>query len=439
MNTSLNQSLARALNISTESVDVDINIGSDAVTDEDGAVVSPLAPATDEPIVEAQETELAEEAGEIEDTDESIEEADSDVETLESIYQHLSNTLDSGGLDTVSYEMFNLTMDHIYRKYDISAQDVLPSMESYGDDQLGNTEISMERVKDTLKTVKQGAGNFLKKLWFKIKQFIANAATLNLTMGKRVAAIKKKAQSMSNENVTTGEIELYSAKKLHIDGKVPSKNDIIKNYDQTGVGLSKLSSVSNEYFNSLSNIISEMLQKKHNDENKLPSGERSEKAIMELNKFLTFQNAKYEVVGDGSKIRRTKLKFKTTPFSSGEGNVNRKVEALTPSEVYTICNKIETNLTAIGKMSKEFSKGSLEKQVVQLSDQVGPLPGKDELSEAHAGSSDEAIKEMRTEIRLALTAHGKVLNYMNNVNKAMMDYCVQSMQSYSKSEKADNE
>ena len=115
---SLAQSLARSLNTRTslESVDVDVNIGKDAILDEDGATVSSVAPATDEPIIEAQQTELAEEESDMGDTETSADEAEDDIETLESIQSTLENTLYRGGMDTVSYEMFGITMNHIYRK-----------------------------------------------------------------------------------------------------------------------------------------------------------------------------------------------------------------------------------------------------------------------------------------------------------------------------------
>lgn len=400
----LSQSLARALNVSTESVDVDINIGNDAVVDEDGAAVSPLSPVTDEPIIEAQETELVEESSGIEETADNLEETEGDIETLESIQTKLIDANTNGGLDSVSYEMFNITMDHIYRKHGITASNVFPSMESFGEDRVGQTELSMEKVGETIKTFKSGAANFLKEMWFKIKQFVTNVIKLNFSMKKRIEAVIKQADK-AGDNSGAGEIKLYSANRLHIGGKIPDKSQIISAYADTTTGLQSLGGAMHDYFAAVS-LAQQYAMKGETDFNEyLGTLSAQAETQIKLAERLRFQDAKLvgkSTAKDGSVSGIT---LETTPGPKGD---DAKVKPLSPAEVKTVCKNMLNSLDTIKKLGDQYSNKKLEKDIT--------------------GDADKTPKEVKSAIKDAMRTHGRVINYMNSVNKGMLDYCVQSLQ-----------
>lgn len=425
------QSIARALGttttLSTESVDVDINIGNDAVVDEDGAIVSPLAPMTDEPIIEAQETDIAEEVGEVEETSDEIDSAEGDIETLESIQLQLEKSLTGEGLDTVSYEMLNIAMDSIYRKYGISASAVMPSMESFGEDRHGQTEISMEKVKDTLKSVKDGAVEFLKKLWFQIKQLAKNLVTLNFSMDKRLTALGKAASDPSLKAATGGKIKLHSAKKLVVDGRVPNKAVIIDYYAQLTTFCQKFGTIMEDYLSSFVRDLDIKQEWDKGGSTKLVdkvTGVVTDFSRLESN--LHFQNPKFVKTefgrGEGKSVVPG-IKLVSTP---NEGELNAEVDALTASEIQTVVKSIKLNIVNMKRIADLTDKKEIEKTVL-------------ELAKEHADSevsSVEMTKQVRKALKDAISVHGKFLSYVSSVNKAMGAYCAQSLDSLKKSGKA---
>ena len=439
-------SLARALNTTTsmEDVDVDINIGEDVMEDEildvDGAAVSPVAPATDEPIIEAQETELQSDNVEIVAADDEIEEADGDVETLESIQLVLQNSLanEGVGLSIVSYEMLNINMDHIYRKYGISSALVMPSMEAFGGDQKAQTVVSLEKVSDTLKTIGESAKEMLKKLWFKVKQFIVNLLTLNLSIQKRVNAVEAKAKEVGDDS-KRGEIKLYSGNRLHIGGKVPPKRDILSNYAKVVEGNVKLVSVASSYLDTfvktVANVINNQTVTVSQDQGKIYDAVRAPLGYYNLNGNFAFQDAKFVkgiLDGRGGNEGDPGLKFQTTKAPDrGQDSEGYKVEPLTCSEIQDVCSKLTISIKGLADMGKLHTHGEIEKLIVELVDytQTKGIKG---------GSTVEAINNIplansvQKAIRHALNAHTKVINYVNSINKAMLDYCVQSLGAYSK-------
>lgn len=429
---SLAQSLARSLNTRTslESVDVDVNIGKDALLDEDGATVSSVAPATDEPIIEAQQTELAEEESNMGDTETSADEAEDDIETLESIQLALENTLHRGGMDTVSYEMFGITMDHIYRKYGISSSNVLPSMESFNYDNHGQTVVSLEKVRASLGAISESVGQLIKKLWFQLKNFVTNMVKMNFSQTKRVQAILNKAKTI-NDTRTTGDlpmIKLHSANKLHINGKIPNKAVVIKSFDSTALALSQLETISKSFFDTITSDIDAGLRSRH-----VEGGEKYISSELvpftKLNDRIIFQDAKFELKNEDSKVFSTGVKLATTKMEKrGDDSDDYKIVPLTSTEVERVCNKLLDSITAVNVLSKYATTGSLEKKVIALSSFVGPSSKKANkaLSESVDVDKDE-IKGLRIRLKLAISTHGKLLNYISGINKAMTDYCVQSL------------
>lgn len=436
MSTSLAQSLARTLNIQTslESVDVDINIGQDAIVDEDGAAVSPLAPLTDEPIIEAQETELAEEENEINDTESEADDADADVETLESIQIALESAIDRGGLDTVSYEMFGLTMNHIYRRYGISSANVLPSMESFNEDALGQTEISMEKVKQTLSAVAEGASQLIKKLWFQFKEFLKGMFTFSVSLRKRAEAVHKRAVAAKDNTPPADQIKLYSARHLTIDGKVPQKSALISAYDKATKGTLSLTDVLKIYIDANSDLIREAVDNDGMDVTKFDTlntkVEQAGKRFMDLQSMFVFGNVEFESTlfgGENNKhaVAGIKIKYDKAP-ERGADSDNYKVDALSPDEVRNICNNIVKCCNEIDEISKLYTKSNLEKSIIRLSDTKDKKAGGDK------GDSKTNRKEIKKAVRALIGTQGKIVRYVTNTNKAMLDYCAQSLQATTK-------
>lgn len=430
------QSIARALNttttLSTESVDVDINIGNDAVVDEDGAVISPLAPMTDEPIVEAQETALVEEVGEVEETSEEIDSAEGDIETLESIQLHLEKSLTGEGLDTVSYEMLNIAMDSIYRKYGITAAAVMPSMESFGEDRHGQTQVSMEKVTDTLKSVKDGAKEFLKKLWFQIKQLAKNLITFNFSMEKRLNAMAAAAKGIPG-NVSAGDIKLYSAKRLLVKGKLPAKNELIRDYDDIVAASKDYGQRMGNYIQTFVENQALILRSDKDNSDQMAKVRESANALAEpfgkLTDMLVFQDAEIVVTTFGrgeDKSVFPGIKLKTAP--APEGEVSNTIAPLSPAEIIAMTAKIKTANANFKAMADTTNNKSVEKLILELA-------GKD----AEHFETVKATREVKKAIKDAISVHGRMMSYFNGVSKAMSDYCAQSLSAYknSKTDKGD--
>ena len=433
MSKTLAQSLARTLGVvSTESVDVDINIGNDAVVDEDGAVISPLAPATDEPIIEAQQTELSEEETGIAETSDDLDDADTDTETLESIQLILEKSMEHGGLDTPSFEMFNITMDHIYRKYGLSAAQVMPSMEAFGEDKLANTQISMEKSMASAKSIAEGAKELIKKLWFQLKKFILNLVKLNFSMKKRIEAVMKKADSM-DKTAASKEIKLYSAKHLLIDGKVPAKATIISAYDDAVGGTQKLNTSMSTYVAGSIKFIAVAAQSKGKMEVTtikplLDANTNHIASLVTLNKLFPFQNAKFSSVdfgSDGASFNLAGVKFdKAQAPERGADSDAYKVDALSPTEVISICKQLLISVSKLNELNDRYTSKELEKKIVELSDL-------DESSSDHK----KELKQIKRATKALVTTNAKVSSYLSSVNKAMLDYCIQSLNTVDKAPK----
>lgn len=440
MSNSLAQSLARKLNttssLSMESVDVDVNIGKDAIVDEDGAALSPLAPATDEPIIEAQQTELAEEEAEIDSTENEAEVTDSDIETLESIQLHLTKSLEHGGLDTVSYEMFGLTMDHIYRKYGIDSQDVLPSMESFSNDAMGQTTVSMEKVGNTLRTIKEGAVQLLKKLWFQLKKFLSNLKNLGFGLKKRAQALSKQAAAMDS-GATGSEIKLFSAKHLLINGKLPDHGALLKTYRGMVDGNQSMKSLLGNYINSVNSMVGYALASKadsESDNEKVAAAmNRSSEDLTSLNKSLVFKDAKFEIVKiegkDKSELQLMSVKFKANKAPErGTDSEGYKINPMSAGEVKEVANLVVKSVDDIEELLKVSNKSELEKNIIKLSDT-------DESSEK---LNKAKIKMAKKAVRTLIALQGKYIGYINTTNKAMLDYGIQSLQAAKKGKNVDN-
>ena len=423
--------LARKLNTTTslESVEDNVNIINDEILDVDGAAVSPVAPATDEPIIEAQETELQVESTAITAVDDEILETNTDVETLESIQLVLQNSLanEGVGLNTVSYEMLNINMSHIYRKYGIDSKRVMPSMEAFHGDNRVITTVSLEKVSDTLKTIGEGAKELLKKLWFKIKQFMLSLVTLSFGMKKRVAAISKKAESLDKNSEST-DIKLYAGNRLHYDKKVPEKKELIDRYKMTSSGLEQMVDFGDK-----------VLERKTITDQEVQSyWQGLVHGIGRVDKHLAFQDAEIVINKNEDKTKPHDYKFVTNAPSPerGQDSANYTVKSLSPSEIIDVCDAIEKSLEALEKYGKTYKNAKVENLVEDLAAMDLSKPdaeGETPLFGMDTKTTHAYVTKM---IKNILLMHSKFINYINTINKAMLDYCAQSLSTHTKAEKA---
>lgn len=137
-----------AQSLGLESVDLDININE--------------ADAAEE--LAQSQVEVMESVAELETTTDNMETVSDDVESLESLIAVLKGTIDKHeGLDAVSAEMYHIAVDGIVGKYGFGANQILPSMESFGNSPYQNTVVSMEnseglvqKLKNMLRRLKDG-------------------------------------------------------------------------------------------------------------------------------------------------------------------------------------------------------------------------------------------------------------------------------------------
>ena len=421
----LAMALARSLKTTTslESVDdSDVILTSNELRDEDGAAVSPLSPVTNEPIIEAQETELQHDVTEISDGETEIDSQTADIETLESIQNVLSKSLTdvNSTMTNVSYEMLNINMDHIYRKYGITSAAVMPSMEAFNGDVEGSVTVSMERVKETINTIGLGAQAALKKLLHTIKNFILNVIKFNFSMLKRIDAVSAKAKEV-NYNSELEQFILHSGNKLNVKGKVPDKLEMSKYYLNTAGANDLLSQAFEAYFKCLVEVRQYMRSNK--EETKSEDIIAKVEEIMaktnggfnRIDRYLTFQDAEFITVQKG--LNKAVLKFKTSPSPErGQDNADYKITPLTCDEIVNACTLIKESCEDLKTLSGVYSVKDLEKNILNDERELRDKMNSNKLDDV----SNDLIKQ-------GIMVHSKVISYVNTINKAMLDYCVQSL------------
>lgn len=216
-----------------ESVDIDINVADSANTDDNGALLSPVE-SDGELNVEAQQTEIVEDSNEIESDVEDVEESMTDTETLESLYFALERSLNRGGLDTASFEMVNITVDHIMRKHGIGANDLLPSMESFSSDARAQTIISMEKIGEIAKNIKNTVADFIAKIWTKIQRLFKSIAGLfNNKLAKRAKAISEKTKSSEDHFRKGKKVQVLNSHYL-VSGSGITASGVVKGIETFG-------------------------------------------------------------------------------------------------------------------------------------------------------------------------------------------------------------
>lgn len=442
----LSRTIAKNLGVKTslEDFDVDVNIGTtETEVDENGAQLSPVT-SSGELTPEAAEVEVTEEVQETEELDEQGEELEEDVETLESLKLVLEKSLSQGGLDTVSAEMFNITLNTVLGKHGIKTTDVVPSMEDFGDNRYHSTQVSMEKVGEALKSFGQGVKNVLKQIWQQVKKLVFTIVqAFKGGLVKRAEALKAKAHTARKEGWVSKEkqIKLYAASKLENEGKVGNLKELSDNFVKL-VGAYK--NMTDSYKNLAERGIDEVLTKSGKGINVQQTwaelvktdvlGEikstgfgpfKSQEALVKAP--LYFGNAVIELNVETGKVKLTK-ENKLSRANEGESQM---AATMSLSDILQVCEVVGKVKDTLSSLEGVYNNKALEKKVTEIADAK---------SKAQADAADDAKTPALTGeqaagmFRAFISFGGQMASHLSGVNKAMLDYAAQSMSQYSKKE-----
>ena len=215
--------LFQALGMEDDAPNVQVNID----TDEGGMPLDDVT-AEGEPTPEADAAEMEADAAEIAADDEQIEELEEAQETLESYLIAMESAQKNGGLTDDAAQIMAIGLESIMGKYGYDAQEVgMASLESWGDNRSNKTTVSMEGIRDTLRTIWEAIVKKIKELFKKITDFyhknIGGAARLK----RRAEGIRKKAKkergTPKDKTITPG---LF--RSLNLAGKVPEGKELVE-------------------------------------------------------------------------------------------------------------------------------------------------------------------------------------------------------------------
>lgn len=440
----LSRSIAKNLGVKTslEDFDVDVNIGTtENEVDENGVQLSPVT-SSGELTPEAAEVEVTEEAQETEELDQQGEELEEDVETLESLKLVLEKSLTQGGLDTVSAEMFNITLNTVLGKHGIKTTDVIPSMEDFGDNRYHSTQVSMEKVGEALASIGKGVKNILKEIWQQVKKLVFTIVqALKGGLVKRADALLAKAKTAEKEGWTPkeGQIKLYAASKLENEGKVASPKELGEMYDKY---IFAYKNMTTSYKELAERGIDEVLNKSDNSVSiaetwgKLVKTElveeiresgfskfKSEKAIVAAP--LYFGNARVELNVDNGKVKLVK-ENKLSRANEGESQM---ANVLTLQSIKQVCEGVVKVKDILSTLEGVYNNKALEKKIAEIAEaktKAGMPP--EEGKQAGALTPEQAAGMFRSFVSFG----GQMAEHLNGVNKAMLDYAAQSLNTYSK-------
>lgn len=444
-NFNLSRQIAKSLGVATslEDFDVDVNIGTnpDTEVDENGAQLSPVT-SSGELTPEAEQVEVSEEVQETEEIADESEELEEDVEALESIQLILKNSLSQGGLDTVSVEMFNLTMDKILNKHGIASKDLVPSMEDFGDNRYHATQVSMEKVGAALKSFKNGAIDVFKQLWqnlkkmvFKIIQFFKGG------VAKRADKLIEKANAAKTNHFIAKEkqIKLYAANKLEINGKVPGLAEITKKYEAAvkahtkySANYAKVVADGIEALNAMGGAESATFDFVKAVDNSFAScynivHKKLEKAVFDLglgNAVIAFYPEELKVVLEKN--------ANSASVSRKNGGESQMAEVMSLDQIISTAELVKTSVKSIEPFEKTYNNKSIEQKLLKELEEMyneveGEAKTKDEKKE-RKGYGKRVAKLYKSYLAFG----GKLSGYITDTSKAMLDYAAQSMGAYGK-------
>lgn len=208
--------LTASLGLEDDAPNVQVNID----TDEAGM---PLDNITEdgENTPEADEVEIIEESSEIEADDEVIEEMTEAADSLESIYIAMESAQTNGGLTAEAAQFASIAVENIVRKYGVTSSDMGISLESFNDNRVQATTVSMEGVGSALKDLWDAIVTKFHAMIKKIVDFYQKTIAAAPRIKRRAEALRKKARATTGaakeKTIKTG---LYNS--LNIAGQVPT-------------------------------------------------------------------------------------------------------------------------------------------------------------------------------------------------------------------------
>ena len=208
--------LSASLGLEDDAPNVQVNID----TDEAGM---PIDNVTDEGenTPEADEVEIIEDAQEIEADNEVIEEMNEAAESLESIYLAMESAQVNGGLTPEAATMAALAVDNIVRKYNVTSEQMGISLESFSDNRVLATTVSMEGVGQALRDLWDMIITKFQEMVKKIVDFYHKTIAAAPRIKRRAESIRKKARANTGSpKEKTMKVGLYSA--LNIRGSIPT-------------------------------------------------------------------------------------------------------------------------------------------------------------------------------------------------------------------------
>lgn len=212
--------LSASLGLEDDAPNVQVNID----TDEAGM---PIDNVTDlgENTPEADEVEIIEDAQEIEADNEVIEEMNEAAESLESIYLAMESAQVNGGLTPEAAAMASLAVNNIVRKYNVTSEQMGISLESFNDNRVLATTVSMEGVGSALRDLWDMIVTKFQEMVKKIVDFYHKTIAAAPRIKRRAESIRKKARANTGSpKEKTMKVGLYSS--LNIRGNIPSSSEL---------------------------------------------------------------------------------------------------------------------------------------------------------------------------------------------------------------------
>jgi hypothetical protein len=174
---------------------------------------------TPEIIVESNDA-----VAEVEEAHREVQEVNDRATDIEELAGHLENTvviaqeaLGYGGLNVAGAAQFHASVSRVYRAVGLPT-DKVPSMESFGDDRVAYTTVSVENAMTTLKAFWDALIKVLKEAWARVAKFFEQLFSATAALEKRASGVYKAAKNVKGK--AEGEINVVSPASVVYGGKV---------------------------------------------------------------------------------------------------------------------------------------------------------------------------------------------------------------------------
>lgn len=452
--TALNQSLG----LEDEAPTVEINID----TDETGM---PIDNVTDEGenTPEADEVEIIEDSEEISADNEVIEEMSEATDSLESIYLAMESAQANGGLTPEAAAFAAIGVDSIVRKYNATSEALGISLESFGDNRVQATTVSMEGVGQAIKDLWDTIVKKFQAMIKKIADFYQKTIAAAPRIKRRAEALRKKARAEKGApKAKTMKTGLYGS--LNIAGSVPSATqlqsaikvlhtDITTNASKTDI-TSKAASIFGSFVGAgvgsagVANKMATELKFTGVSGNKLTGSSKGSVKVansqsdvaLELNRDLPGNKMFFK--GTVAGTPRSSAIDALRDFRIGIYTDNDSVKTdktairdkewavLSTAEIETLCDGVIKNMEAIISQKTQADKKVNDVKIIKKEGDklIAKIDGADK-----AKSQAEASKALNITIdvmRQQNQGEAQVLSYSYRTSKAILAYCARSLSQY---------